>query len=244
MSTEPVSALVIDDEKSAREAVLALLETHREIVVMGTAANGKDAVKQIREKKPDLLFLDVQMPDGDGFEVLAALGEDMPRGVVFVTAHDEYALRAFEVHALDYLLKPFGRPRFDAAVAKAVERLRSLTPQSLSSTIAAIRRIAVRTGSKTVLVDVDKIRWIEGAGDYVRVHTADQSHLVDQRMSTLEQSLVPEAFFRIHRSCIVRLAAIKELHRESDGGGTLIIEGGVRLRVARTRWDALTSKLA
>src|SRR5687768_8835903 len=126
MSAERFRAVVVDDEPAARDAVLMLLLDEPTVEVVGTAANGKDAVAVVRQQKPDLLFLDIQMPDADGFQVLDALGEDVPRGVVFVTAHDEHAVRAFEVHALDYLLKPFGRPRFHAALARAIERLRAL----------------------------------------------------------------------------------------------------------------------
>ena len=243
MKTEPVRAVVVDDEPSARDAVVALLLDEVAVRVIGTASNGKEAVDVVRRLKPDLLFLDIQMPDASGFEVLDALGPDVPGGVVFITAHDEHAVRAFEVHALDYVLKPFGRPRFHAAVKRAIERLRELDVLSLRSTIAAIRRIAVRTGSKLLIIPVEKVQWIEATGDYVRVHTEGVSHLVDQRMHTLERGLDPGEFLRIHRSCIVRLDRVEELHRESDGGGTIIIEGGVRLRVARARWDVLEAAL-
>jgi two-component system LytT family response regulator len=242
MTTEPLRAVVVDDEPASRDAVLSLLASHREILVAGIASNGTQAVQEIRRLKPDLLFLDIEMPDADGFEVLTELGEAVPRGIVFVTAHDEYALRAFDVHALDYVCKPFGKPRFDAAVDRAIERLRALDALSLSSTIAAIRRIAVRTGSNLHLINVQDIRWIEASGDYARVYTSEQSHLVDERIGELERSLDAAQFFRIHRSSIVRLDCVKELHRESDGGGTIII-GGVRLRVARNRWEPLVAAL-
>jgi two-component system LytT family response regulator len=239
MRAERIRAVIVDDEPSAREAVAMLLLGEPEVEIVGVAANAGEAVTVVRETTPDLLFLDIQMPDADGFAVLDALGADTPRGVVFVTAHDEHAIRAFEVHALDYLLKPFGKPRFHAAVARAIERLRALDGSTLQRTLAAIRRIAVRSGSKVTLVDVDAIQWIEAAGDYARVHTADQSNIIDQRMHALEQDLGTRDFIRIHRSAIVRLTSIAELHRESDGGGTIILAGGVRLRVARGRWEAL-----
>lgn len=244
MSNDVIRALVVDDEPAAREAVTCMLIGNHDVQVAGVATNAREAIERIRELKPDLLFLDIEMPDGNGFDVLSAVAGDLPRGVVFVTAHDEYAVRAFEVHALDYVLKPFGKPRFDAAVARAIERLRMLSATSLQSTIAAIQRIAVKTGSRTVLVDVDKIRWIEACDDYVRVHTAEQSHLVHERMSVLEKSLDTRHFVRIHRSCIVRVECVEEMHRESDGGGTIVVSGGVRLRVARARWSVLDSALA
>lgn len=243
MKPDRIRAVIVDDEPSAREAVAMLLLGEPQVEIVGVAGNAADAVALVRETRPDLLFLDIQMPDADGFAVLDALGPDVPRGVVFVTAHDEHAIRAFEVHALDYLLKPFGRPRFHTALSRAIERLRTLDGHTLRRTLAAIRRIAVRTGSKVVLVDVDQVQWIEAAGDYARVHTADQSHIIDERMHVLEQQLGTHDFIRVHRSAIVRLTSIAELHRESDGGGTLVLGSGVRLRVARGRWEALSIAL-
>jgi two-component system, LytTR family, response regulator len=244
MPVERIRAVVADDEPAARAAVLDLLRDEPVIEVVGCASNGNETVDVVRKQRPDLLLLDIQMPDADGFEVLDALGTHVPRGVVFVTAHDEHALRAFDVHAIDYVLKPFGRPRFHAALARAVERLRALDSLTLPPTIAAIRRIAVRTGSKVMLVPVEEVLWIEATGDYARVHTLKQSYLVSERMHMLEQQLDAREFLRIHRSCIVRLDCVRELHRESDGGGTIIIAGGVRLRVARGRWTALEGSLS
>jgi two-component system LytT family response regulator len=267
-AASPLRAVVVDDEPVGREAVLTMLRDEPRIRVVGVAANGKEAVDVVRHTRPDLLFLDVQMPDRDGFAVLDALGEEVPRGLVFVTAHDEHAIRAFEVHALDYLLKPFGRPRFRAAVERALERLRADDALTLQRTLASMsaawradgadagqltlkervareqpRRLRVRIGSRVVLVDVDSIDWIEAAGDYVRLHTAERSHLIAERMHTVERLLDPIRFVRIHRSAIVNLDRVRELHRESDGGGTLVLSDGVRLRVARGRWDALESAL-
>jgi two-component system LytT family response regulator len=211
------------------------------------------------------------MPDEDGFGVLDALGDDVPRGVVFVTAHDEHAVRAFDVHALDYVLKPFGRPRFMAAVERALERLSALDALSLQRTMRgtlasmaadrradrepagelsvgepapAPRRIGVRTGTRTVLVDVEAIDWVEALGDYARIHVGKHTHVVSQRMHALERLLDAGGFVRIHRSLIANLGRIRELHRDADGGGTVILDGGVRLRVARGRWEALQGALA
>lgn len=271
-STPTVRAVVVDDEPSAREVVLTLLAEHAQIEVVGQAANGLDAVEVIRRTRPDLLFLDIQMPNEDGFGVLASLGSEVPRGVIFVTAHDEHALRAFEVHALDYLLKPFGRPRFSAAVTRALERLDALDALTLQRTLASmaadrragpprldevrspdgtdtvdsrapLKRIGVRTGSKVVLVDVETIDWLEALGDYARIHAGKQSYVVGQSLQALERGLGSEAFCRIHRSLIVRLAQVRELHRESDGSGTIVLVDGIRLRVARGRWEALQTAL-
>ena len=267
-----VRAAVVDDEPAAREAVITLLAEHPGVEIVGEATNGMEAVELVRRARPDLLFLDVQMPDRDGFRVLEELGEDVPRGVVFVTAHDEHALRAFDVHALDYVLKPFGRPRFSAAVSRALERLSALDALTLRHTLASMaedrrtagepraemtlrddprsgtrdappRRLGVRMGTRTVVVDVDAIDWVESYGDYARVHAGRNTHVVSQRMHALERMLEANRFIRIHRSLIVNLERVRELHRDADGGGTIVLASGVRLRVARGRWDALEGAL-
>jgi two-component system LytT family response regulator len=275
-----VRAVVVDDEPSAREVVVTLLAEHARVRVIGEATNGREAVELVRRVRPDLLFLDIEMPDDDGFRVLESLGADVPRGVVFVTAHDEHAIRAFDVHALDYVLKPFGRPRFRAAVDRALERLRALDALTLQRTLASIahdraaapgpagelslgpadeaeeerdggpaprraapRRLGVRTGTKVVLVDVAAIDWVEAYGDYARIHAGTQTHLVSQRMHALEQMLEAGEFVRIHRSLIVNLQRVREMHRESDGGGAIVLANGVRLRVARGRWESLQAAL-
>ncbi len=264
-----VRALVADDEPAAREAVITMLADHPQVEVVGEATNGDEAVEMIRRLRPDLLFLDIQMPDRDGFGVLDALGDDVPGGIVFVTAHDEHALRAFDVHALDYILKPFGRPRFRAAVTRALARLSALDALSLRDTLASMagdrradaapageltmqkaeerqsppRRLGVRTGSQIVVVDIDTIDWVESYGDYARVHVGRQTHVVAQRMHALERMFEGGDFVRIHRSLIVNLGRVRELHREPDGGGAIILTNGVRLRVARGRWEALQTAL-
>jgi two-component system LytT family response regulator len=263
-----VRAVVVDDEPAAREVVLTLLEEHPSIEIVGEATNGSEAVDLLRLTRPDLVFLDVQMPDKDGFGVLEALGESVPRGVVFVTAHDEHALRAFDVHALDYILKPFGRPRFNAAVTRALERLSALDALTMQRTLASMaddrrtatqpraelsiaqdrpeppRRLGVRTGAKVVLVDVDAVDWVEASGDYARIHAGAQTYLVSQRMHVLEQALEAGEFIRVHRSLIVNLKRVRELHRDSDGGGAIVLHNGVRLRVARGRWEVLQAALS
>jgi two-component system LytT family response regulator len=269
-----VRALVVDDEPAAREVVTTLLAEHPTVEVIGEATNGSEAVELVRRLRPDLLFLDIQMPDQDGFRVLETLGDDVPRGVVFVTAHDEHATRAFEVHALDYVMKPFGRPRFRAAVRRALERLSALDALTLQRTLASIaedrraigrpagelsiahadhrdasasrqppRRLGVRVGAKIIVVDVDAIDWIEAEGDYARIHAGRNAHLVTQRMHVLEHMFENGDFIRVHRSLIVNLTRIRELHRDADGGGTIILADGVRLRVARGRWEALQEAL-
>ena len=258
-------AVVADDEPVAREAVLTLLRDQPAIEVVGEAASGDEAVAIVRRLRPDLLFLDVQMPGRDGFAVLSALEGDVPRGVVFVTAFDEHAVRAFEVHALDYVVKPFGRPRFDAAVSRAVSRLEAEEALTLRRTLEALvegrrtsdhpagtlasgparpEHLAVRVGSRTVLVPVADVEWIESDGDYARIHAAGKAHLVSVRMHALEERLDPRRFLRIHRSVIVSLALVSELQRDDDGAGTVVLRSGVRLRVARGRWEHLERALA
>src|SRR5688572_8368399 len=209
------------------------------------------------------------MPDRDGFRVLEDLADKVPRGLVFVTAHDEHALRAFEVHALDYILKPFGRPRFRAAVSRALTRLSALDALTLRNTLASMaddrrargapvnelalpaagdqptppRRLGVRTGSQVEVVEIAAIDWIESYGDYARVHVGRQTHVVAQRMHALERLFEGGEFLRIHRSLIVNLQRVRRLHRDPDGGGTLVLDSGVRLRVARGRWEALQAAL-
>jgi two-component system LytT family response regulator len=272
--TEPgarLRALVVDDEPVAREAVITLLQAEPAIEVVGEAGSGDAAVAQVRALRPDLLFLDVQMPGGDGFAVLERLGADVPPGVVFVTAFDEHALRAFEVHALDYVVKPFGRPRFGAAVARAVARLQEVRDaRALRSTLEALaagrralpagagtlsagadeprvarpERLAVRIGARTLLVAAADVDWVESDADYAKIHAAGKVHLVSARMHVLETLLDPQRFLRIHRSVIVNLARVAELQRDDDGGGAVVLHSGVRLRVARGRWDALEQALA
>jgi two-component system LytT family response regulator len=270
--TPVVRAVVVDDEPAARDVIATLLSDHEEIKVIGEATNGREAVALIRRTKPDLVFLDIQMPDGDGFGVIEALGDDVPRGIIFVTAHDEHAIRAFDVHALDYVLKPFGKPRFGAAVSRALERLSALDALTLQRTLASMaddrrastepageialgepakdesrstppRRLGVRTGTKTVLVDVEAIDWVEALGDYARIHAGKGTHLVSQRMHALERLLEGGDFIRIHRSLIVNLKRVRELHREADGSGFIVLHDGVRLRVARGRWELLQQAL-
>ncbi len=256
------SAVIADDEPAARDVVAGFLVAYPSIEVVAEARNGREAIETIRQVRPDLLFLDVQMPDLDGFGVLEALGESAPRGIIFVTAHDEHALRAFDVHALDYVLKPFGRGRFDRAVAQAVRRLDAEDAATLQRTLAAMidgrhaapatlaagdaqrpARIAVRNGSRTTFVDLDDVEWIEADRDYVRLHTAARAYLLAERMHAMEARLNAREFHRIHRSSLINLRRVRELRKCDDGGGIVVLDSGVRLRVARGRRAELESAL-
>lgn len=260
-------AVIVDDEPEGRAAVRTLLADLPEVEVVGEAANGADAIALIEQRRPDLLFLDIQMPDRDGFAVLEAL-DDIPRGLIFVTAHSEHAHRAFEVHAIDYVMKPFGRPRFLGAVRRALLRLEADEALGMRETLRSVAqgleldrrrpsavegsvppragarpaRIGVRVGNRTTLVEVDDIDWVEADGDLVRLHVGDRIHLLATRMHELE-AMLGDAFLRIHRSIIVNLARVKVLHRDRDGGGTVVLESDVQLGVARGRWEALQAAL-
>lgn len=263
----PFTALVVDDEPAARDAVAGFLAEEPAVEVVGEAAGGEEAVRRTRELRPDLLFLDVQMPGLDGFAVVEALGEEVPPGVVFVTAHDEHAVRAFEVHALDYVLKPFGAPRFRAAVARALRGLQAEEALSARRTLEAMlqgrradaaeagtldaadrsgrgpARLGVRVGNRTVIVDLRSVDWVEADGDYARLHAGGRVHVVSERMHALESLLPGERFVRIHRSVIVNLDRVRELRRDPEGGGAVVLEDDVRLRVARGRWETLERAL-
>ncbi|MDX1393229.1 MAG: LytTR family DNA-binding domain-containing protein [Gemmatimonadota bacterium] len=257
-----IRAVVVDDEPSAREVVRSFAERGGVVEIVAEATNGDEAIERVREHRPDLVFLDVQMPDRDGFGVIEALRDDLPPGIIFVTAHDQYALRAFEVRALDYLLKPFGYTRFHEAVSRAARRLAGEQALDMRRTLRTLvdaqrgrhdqaatlveappmDRIGVRRGTRTILVELDDIDWIEAADDYSRLHVGEDSHLLSARMHDLERRL-PDSFFRAHRSTIVRLDRVIELRRDAGGGGVAILRDGVRLRVARGRWEDLERAL-
>lgn len=267
-STTRIRALVVDDEPAARDAVKTLLEEMPRIDVVGEAGTGRQAVEQVRTLSPDLLFLDIQMPDLDGFGVLEALGDGVPRAVVLVTAHDQYAQQAFEVRALDYVMKPFGRPRFLAAVERAVRRLDAEDALSLKETLRSLiqgvrpgpdeagpvewshepegrqaLRLGVRVGTRTILVNVADIDWVEADRELMKVHVGERMHVASGRMRDFETLVAGGRFHRIHRSTIVNLDRIRILDRDRDGGGSVVLASGVQLRVARSRWDALEKAL-
>lgn len=266
--TTRIRAVVVDDEPAAREAVKTLLEEMPRIDVVGEAGTGRQAVEQVTALRPDLLFLDIQMPDIDGFGLLEALGDGVPRGVVLVTAHDQYAQQAFEVRALDYVMKPFGRPRFLAAVERAVRRLDAEDALSLKETLRSLiqgvrpgpdeagpvewsreaegrqaLRLGVRVGTRTILVNVGDIDWVEADRELMKVHVGDRMHVASGRMRDFETLVAGGRFHRIHRSTIVNLDRIRILDRDRDGGGSVVLASGVQLRVARSRWDALEKAL-
>lgn len=237
-------AVVADDEPRALELLSDLLGREPDVAVVARCRDGREAVEAIREHEPELAFLDIRMPELDGFEVVDALGpQERPR-VVFVTAYDEHALRAFEAHALAYLLKPFDEEGFRRTMdhlrgllARPPEedraRLEALLDRMLEER-GAPRRLLVRSGRRTRLVDVESIDWIEAAGNYARLHCGGESWLVSRSLSGLAESLGPAGFARIHRSAIVNLERVREFRTEDGRDYTVILDSGERLRLSRT----------
>jgi two-component system LytT family response regulator len=250
--------LIVDDEPLARERVRMMLGMHDDVAVVGEYGDGQQAIDAIRTQRPDLVFLDVQMPGVDGFGVLRALeGEVMPY-VVFVTAYDQYALRAFEVHALDYVLKPFNAERFSQALQRARsaiakrdegevgvdrDRLRSLVA-SLTAEQREKQRIVVKSSGRVFFVKVDDIDWIEAEGNYVRLHMGAQSHLLRETMKGMESVLDTSQFIRIHRSTIVNADRIRELQPLFHGEYAVILRDGTRLVASRGPDNRLKKLLA
>jgi two-component system LytT family response regulator len=242
-----VRTYIVDDEVLARDRIRSLLERDPDIEICGEANNGDDAVTGIRELKPDLLFLDVQMPGTDGFGVLRSLAESPTAPIiVFVTAYDRYAVEAFTACALDFLLKPFNRPRFEQAVnrAKAAVRSRDLQAEFRSRLLNLLSdvctgsgfssRIVVKVDGKHVFVPVTELRWIQAEGDYARLHLSKRSYLIRERMNTVESKLDPARFIRIHRSTIVNLDHILEAHTGVGGDYIVRLDDGTDLSVSRS----------
>ena len=245
-STPPkVRTLVVDDEPLARDKIRLLLEKDPDIEIVGEAANGQDAVEMIERHCPDLVFLDIQMPGLDGFGVLKKVGPDRVPGIVFVTAYDQYALQAFDVHALDYLLKPFAAKRFNETLQRAKEQLRSrpggaLTQQILSllgglgTVHRYLERLVVKSSGRVYFLKVEDIDWIEAAGNYLNIHIGTQAHLLRETMNNLETQLEPRKFVRIHRSTLVNIERIKELSPLFHGDYVVTLSTGTRLTLSRS----------
>jgi len=252
---ERIRALIVDDEPLARSRVRELLATQADVEVLGECGSGREAIASIRSRSPDLVFLDVQMPEVTGFGVLEALDPASAPVVVFVTAFDEFAVRAFEVHALDYLLKPFDRERFLNSLDRARRAVRRRRDGELDQRIAALlaevggggrrylTRLLVKTGSRTVLLRASDIDWIESAGNYVRLHAGKERHLLRETMTALEGKLDPEQFVRIHRSTMVNLERVRELEPYFHGDHVLKLTDGTRLTLSRTYRERLQERL-
>jgi two-component system LytT family response regulator len=244
--------LIVDDEPLAREGIKLMLSGDSQVM---EARNGREAVTKIRDEKPDLVLLDVQMPRMDGFGVVEAVGADKMPAVIFVTAHDQYAIRAFEISAVDYLLKPVTEERFRTAFERARKRLDAVRgdepTRQLLTVLDAIAnprrylsRLAIRSGDRTIFLTIDDVEWIEAAQNYVRMHTGQATHLLHVPMNTLETSLDPERFVRIHRSHIVNLQRIKQLWTLAHGQYVLELSSGERLQTGRTYGEKLRTCLS
>ena len=235
----PIRALVVDDESLARRNLTVLLNRDPDIGSVAECASGLDAIQEIRKSKPDLVFLDVQMPECGGFDVLELLGRDLPPTVIFVTAYDEYALRAFEAGALDYLLKPFDDARFGRALSRAKEKLAHYLPPQPR----APERLVVRSRGQVLFVSVADIDWIEAAGYYACLHVGSDTHILRRSLSELEQDLGDEKFVRIHRSLVVNLERIRGLELQTGGEYEVVLKSRVRLRLSRRYRKRLQDRL-
>jgi two-component system LytT family response regulator len=235
---ERVRTLVVDDEPLARSNLIVLLGLHPEIELVGECGSGAEALSAIRELKPSLVFLDVEMPECDGFDVLEMLGRDLPHAVVFVTAYDKYALRAFDAGALDYLLKPFDNARFERALDRAKEKI----TQGRSSPRAR-ESLVVKSAGQVSFLKVSEIDWIEASDYYSCLHVGTKSHLVRRSMAELDQELDQSIFCRIHRSTIVQLDRVRGLKLNEGGEYDVVLNNGTRLRLSRRYRAQLQSRL-
>jgi two-component system, LytTR family, response regulator len=248
MKNTRIRAVIADDETLARKFIRRMLKEEPDVEIVGECANGKEAVSLIRSEKPDLIFLDVQMPEKDGFAVLQSIPE-LPE-IIFTTAYEQYAIRAFELHALDYLLKPFDQARFRDAIKHAKERLRSARDKDVRRQIDALlqsvekkprylERLVIRSGGRISFLSTDEINWIEADDKYVHLHTSKINPMVRQTLNAMEAQLDPKKFKRIHRSAIVNVARIKELQPMFNGEYSVLLEDGTKLTLTRSYKDKL-----
>jgi two-component system LytT family response regulator len=264
MTAKPLRVLVVDDEPLGRQRVEDLLQRESGVEIVGTAEDGDMAVSAIRRLKPDLVFLDVQMPGKTGLEVVREIGAGAMPATIFVTAYDQHALAAFELAAVDYLLKPFDDERFEQAFRRARRAVELSEVGRLSNQLLAVlqrsapadssgsparetppylERIAVEMRGQVRVVPVRQIEFITASGPYAELHVAGKSYLIRERMQTLEERLDPERFFRIHRSAIVRLDLVETLHRGQGGDYAVQLKGGTRLKVSRSRFEDLERRM-
>lgn len=246
-------ALIVDDEPLARRGISLRLEKYSDVEVLGECGDGPAAVEKILNLAPDVIFLDVQMPGMDGFEVLRALPQEKLPEVIFLTAYEQHALRAFEVHALDYLLKPVDDERFVTALERARKRLHTSAKADMAERLLEmlkqtsekyVSRFTIRTGSRIQIVLAEDVEWIASAGDYVELHAAGRSHLLRETMSSLEEKLDPGLFMRIHRSRIVRSRGLVELRSLENREFIVKLSDGSEHRSSRTYADVLERWLA
>jgi two-component system LytT family response regulator len=238
LSAAKIRTLIVDDEPLARSNLVVLLGRHPQIEVVGQCGSGIEALDEIRRSKPDLVFLDVQMPECDGFDVLEQLGADQPRAIVFVTAYDQYALRAFEAGALDYLLKPFDNARFERALQRAKQNLQGDRPPPHKPEC-----IIVKSAGQVLFVRHAEIDWVEAADYYSCLHVGNRTHLVRRSMADLESQLDPATFCRVHRSAIVNLNRVAGLQTGAEGESEVLLHNGEKLRLSRRYRAQLQERL-
>ena len=238
----PIRTLIVDDEPLGRERIRMLLQDDPEALLVGECKDGHEAVAAIEAQQPDLVFLDVQMPELDGLGVIRSVGVEHMPAVIFVTAYDEYAVHAFEVHALDYLLKPFDIERFAEAFERAAELIRHRQKTDLDRRLtrllddlkpAALERLMIKTQQRIYFIRTDEVDWIEAAGNYVRLHLGGKTHLLRQTMNALARQLDPDRFLRIHRSTIVRVDAVTEIQYDQQGRCRVLLADGNERTVSR-----------
>ncbi len=250
--TDRVRVAVVEDEPPARLGMRTLLAADREVDLVVECATAEEALVALQRTPVEVLFLDVQLARRSGFDLLAALGANRPPAVVFVTAHDQHAVRAFEVQAVDYLLKPFDDERFAQALERARQRLRQGKAQALAEQLAATfgrapdaapRTLTLKDGARAVFLREDEIDWIEAQDYYVEIHAGSAAHLHRETLQDLEARLDPERFVRIHRSAIVRIDRIRQLQALPSGDAAVILRDGTELRVSRSRREAIRAVL-
>ena len=254
MNTTPTRVLIVDDEPLARERIRTLLSEDTAFEVAGEAGDGLAAAQAITSLNPDLVFLDIQMPGADGFDVIDAVGPEKMPVVVFVTAYDRYALRAFDVHALDYLLKPFDRERFRQTLVRANQQIEKQNGGEIEKRLAAIvndlrpakartDRFVVKSGGRIFFVRTAEIDWIEAAGNYVKLHVGNDSHLIRETMNGVEGKLSPDTFVRIHRCHIVNIEQVRELQPWFNGEYVVFLKNGTRLTLSRGYREKLQDRV-
>ena len=251
--TKKVRALIVDDEPLARRTIRELLAQDQDVEIIGECGSGLEAVRLITEQPPDLLFLDIQMPGLNGFETLAKIQPERIPAIVFVTAYDQYALRAFEVHALDYLLKPFTDKRFEEMLRQAKAQLELKEINTISKSLLSLlgeqtaheparaakksflSRFMIKAGGRVVLIKASDVDWIAADDYFIKLHVSGKSHLLRMSMNELEQKLDPEAFLRVHRSTIVNFDRVKELKQTSNGEYVVVLKDETELKLSRGR---------
>ena len=248
MTEETLRVVIVDDEPLARAVIREYLSSHPGVEIAAECANGFEAVKAVAESSPDLMFLDVQMPKLSGFEVLELIGRSVP--VVFTTAYDQYALNAFEVHAIDYLLKPFSAERFGEALTRARERLAARDAMPVEALVDGIRtkqtpleRVLIRDGSKVHVLPIEKIDYVEAQDDYVAFHSDGKSYLKDQTLAAVEGLLDPARFVRIHRSYLLNIERIARVELYAKDSRVAILRDGAKLPVSRAGYARLAKLL-